>query len=160
MFGPLRSRVQEDGTVPTTCPACGAILPFASDAFQSKNRSVEVQCPCGKTFTALAEFRKAYRRDVDLHGTYARLPLENETGQVRIQNLSMTGVGFSLEGDHCLSGSDALKLRMVFDKGDHSDVQVVAEVVHISNNGYAGCRFKEMTPQQEEALASYLVLIP
>ena len=160
MLKPLRSRVQTDNTVPTTCPACGAVRPIPSDAFETKNRCAEIQCPCGKTFTALAEFRKAHRRDVALHGTYTRLPLENETGQVRINNLSMTGVGFTLQGDHGLSGSDLLKLQMVFDKGDCSDVEFVAEVVHISNNGYAGCRFKEMSLQQEEALASYLVLIP
>jgi hypothetical protein len=32
-------------------------------------------------------------------------------------------------------------------------------VIHTAH-GYAGCRFKEIPPQQEDALVSYLVTIP
>jgi len=118
-----------------------------------------VTCPCGTTFTAVAEFRKAYRRQVNLCGTYVKLSSGNETGEIRIQNLSMTGVGFVAEDGHRLLAGDEVMLRIVFDKGESTQMEVVGEVVHLSDT-YAGCRFKEMSSQQEETLASYLVLIP
>ena len=71
----------------------------------------------------------------------------------------MTGVGFATEGDQGLSTGDELMIRMVFDKSEYPELEVLAEVVYLLDR-YAGCRLKEMTPQQEEALASYLVLIP
>jgi len=159
MFEPLRSLVQKDGTVSATCPSCGAVQTLESDAFRIRSRSVKVKCPCGTTFTALAEFRKAYRREVNLSGTYANRSSGQENKRIRIKNLSMTGVGFAAGGDQGLSTGDELIIRMVFDKSECPELEVVAEVVYVLDE-YAGCRFKEMSPQQEETLASYLVLIP
>ncbi len=155
---PIRYRVQKDGTVPATCPACGAVHPIPANAFKSRAYPVEAQCDCGKSFPVFAEFRKAYRRQVSLQGTYTPLSSDNEPGPIQVKNLSMTGIGFQAD-DNCLSPSDELRLRMVFDKGEHPDLELAAEVVHVSN-GYAGCQFKDMSPDQVEILASYLILIP
>ena len=156
-----RSRVQKNGTVPGTCPFCGAVRRYPSEAFGMRS-AVEVQCSCGNSFFLLAEFRKAYRRQVSLSGAYAcRSSGQEAQAQtvVRIENLSMTGAGLAVGGNHGLAQGDELVLQMVFDKGDYSKLDVVAEVVYLLD-GYAGCRFKDLSPDQEEVLASYLVLIP
>jgi hypothetical protein len=154
----LRSRIQKNGTVPATCPSCGAVRRYPSEAFGARN-AVEVKCSCGNSFSLLAEFRKAYRRRVNLSGAYARRSFGQEDQSMRIENLSMTGAGLAVGGKHGLAQGDELALRIVFDKGDYSELEVAAEVVYL-RDGYAGCRFKDLSPDQEEVLASYLVLIP
>jgi hypothetical protein len=118
-----------------------------------------VTCPCGTSFTVLAEFRKAYRRALNLRGTYTKGAPAEEHGEIQIKNMSMTGVGFIAEQGHCISEGDKLTLHIVMDKSEFGDMQVVVEVIHISERS-VGCRFKGLSSQQEDGLASYLMLMP
>ena len=159
MFETPQSYVQKDGTVPTTCPACGANQSIPSAQFNRRGGPVEVTCPCGTTFTVLAEFRKAYRRAVNLRGTCTKGASEEEHRQIQIKNLSMTGVGFIPEAGQGLSEGDELTLHIVMDKSEFEDIQVAVEVIHVSER-FVGCRFRGLSPQQEDGLVSYLMLIP
>jgi hypothetical protein len=109
----------------------------------------------------LAEFRKAYRRKLSLSGTYAKCLAEGDPGkafgEILIENLSMTGVGFMTEGDDSLSKGDELTLRFMLD--GHTRIETIAVVKHIRDKA-VGCAFSALTPRQEETLASFLMLIP
>ena len=151
--------VQQDGTIPTTCPACGNARSIPTDKFNPRNGRVEVTCPCGTTFTILAEFRKAYRRAANLRGTYTKAASPEERVEIEIANISMTGVGFVVEKDHGISKGDELTLHIVVDNSECQDIQAVVEVMHVSEM-FAGCRFTRMSAQQEDALSDYLIRIP
>ena len=159
MLETAQSYVQEDGTVPTTCPACGAQRSISLAQFNHRGGPVEVICPCGTRFTVLAEFRKAYRRSVNLDGTYTKGASSEEQGSIQIDNLSMTGVGFIAEEGHSIAVGDELVVHIGFDKSDIEDIKVTVAVIHIYDR-LVGCHFKEITPQTEDRLASYLMLIP
>ena len=155
----LRVYVQQDGTVPSTCPACGAERPFQSDKIGTRGRPVELRCSCGNRFSVLPEFRRAYRRETNLRGTYTKFSSENEYGQIIIKNMSMTGVGFTTESDHRLGEGDELMLRFMLD--DRKDAKIEAGAVVVRTHGeYVGCKFKKLTPHQEEDLVSFLIQIP
>jgi hypothetical protein len=159
MLEPPQSYVQEDGTVPTTCPACGAQRSISSAQFNHRGGPVEVICPCGTRFTVLAEFRKAYRRSVNLQGTYTKGASAEEHGNIRIENLSMTGLGCITEEGHGIAVGDELIVHIILDKTEFEDIKVTVAVIHIYER-LVGCHFKELTSQTEDRLASYLMLIP
>jgi hypothetical protein len=153
------SYVQQDGAIPTTCPSCGNARSIPKDKLDLCSGRVEVTCPCGATFTILAEFRKAYRREANLRGTYTKTASAEERVEIEIANMSMTGVGIIVEKGHGISEGDELTLHIVVDNSECQDIQAVVEVIHVSEM-FAGCRFIRMSAQQENALADYLIRIP
>ena len=159
----LRAYVRPDGTVPALCPACGNVCSVPPDRIKVRGKSIDVRCPCGNSFFVLAEFRKAYRRKLSLSGTYAKCLAEGDPrkafGEILIENLSMTGVGFMTEGDDSLSKGDELTLRFMLDDDGHTQIETVAVVKHVQDKA-VGCAFSGLTPRQEETLASFLMLIP
>ena len=158
MLGNDQIYVQQDGTIPTTCPACGIVRSIPSSQFNHRGGPVQITCPCGTTFTILAEFRKAYRRAVNLRGTYKKGAPSEEQGKIQIKNMSMTGVAFEAEEGHRLCVGDELILYIVMDNSSFEDIQATVEVIHISEN-LAGCRFKGLDTYQDDTLASYLMRI-
>jgi len=159
----LRSYVQPDGTVPATCPTCGTVSAVPPDRIKGRAAPIEVRCPCGNSFYVFAECRKAYRRKLRLSGTYAKCLAEGHPkeacGEILIDNLSMTGVGFITAGDDSLSEGDELTLRFTLDDEGHTRIETSAVVKHVRDKA-VGCGFSGLTSRQEEALASFLMLIP
>jgi hypothetical protein len=159
----LRAYARPDGTVPTACPACGTAGSVPPDRIKGPGEPIEVRCPCGNSFYVLAEFRKAYRRKLSLSGTYAKGLAEGDPkkacGEILIDNLSMTGVGFITAGDDSLSKGDELTIRFTLDDDGHTQIETSAVVKHVRDKA-VGCAFSGLMSRQEEALASFLMLIP
>jgi len=154
-----RVYVQQDGTIPSTCPACGAKRPLQADKIEICGRPVELRCSCGHRFSVFPEFRKAYRRKINLCGTYTKLSSEKEHGEILINNMSMTGVGFATAVNHCLSENNELSLRIRLDDDKDCEIEAVAVVIHVFDK-FVGCRFKELSTHYEDKLVNYLMLIP
>ncbi len=159
----LRAYVRPDGTVPTACPACGTAGSVPADRIKGPGEPIEVRCRCGNSFYVLAEFRKAYRRRLSLRGTYAKglaeSDLREKSGEILIENLSMTGVGFMTAGDNSLSEGDELTVQFSLDDDGHTRIETSALVKHVRDKT-VGCAFSGLTSRQEESLASFLMLIP
>lgn len=154
-----RSYVQPDGTIPATCPACRAEIRLTETQVQTRGSPFEVTCPCGKRFRLFAEFRKAYRRPVHLTGTYANLSSPDHAGNLVIENMSMTGIGFAPKGPHGILKGQTLLLRFVLDDEAKTPIETQAVVAH-ARPEFVGCAFKDLSPEQEDALATYLIRIP
>ena len=150
---------QQDGTIPSTCPACGAKLTLQADEIGTRGRPIGLRCSCGHRFSVFPEFRKAYRRKTNLCGTYTMLSSENEHGEILIKNVSMMGVGFATTGNHCLSENNELSLRIRLDDNKGCEIEAVAVVIHVLDK-FVGCRFKELSPHYEDKLATYLMGMP
>jgi hypothetical protein len=159
----LPSYVRADGTVPTVCPACGTAGSVPPGRIQGRGEPLEVRCPCGHSFYVLAEFRKAYRRRLSLSGTYTKGLAEGDpkatSGEILIDNLSMTGLGFITAEDDSLSKGDELTIRFTLDDDAHTPIETSAVVKHVRDKA-VGCAFSGLPSRQEEALASFLMLIP
>ncbi len=145
--------------MPTICPTCGTAWSVQLDKVKIQGHPVRVRCSCGNSFSVSPELRRAYRRETNLSGTYTKLSEENEHGGILIKNVSMTGVAFKTLGDHCLSEADKLTLRITFDDSKHTQIEVLAVVIHVRDR-LVGCEFKEVSGHEEDELASYLMLIP
>ena len=61
---------------------------------------IEVKCFCRKIFDVVLEFRKMYRKDVELKGRYVNQSRDNDEGSIIISNISMNGLGFHINGAH------------------------------------------------------------
>lgn len=117
-----------------------------------------VNCPCGLTFWAFMEHRRAYRRSVQLAGTYES-PGKDRSEIAFINNLSMTGLGLNTAGRHGLARGDELTLRFTLDDGMDEEIRATVVVKHVRNN-YLGCQFMNLADRDEERLAGYLAMIP
>ncbi len=155
----IQARVQQDGKVLTTCPGCGKIQPVESDKIANGGRSSSTTCNCGKTFAVFFERRKAYRREVSLRGTYQRTSPEGELGEMSIENLSMTGIRFVTLDANNLKKGDEVTLRCVLADGKHTGFEPVTVAV-CCHDRHVGCRFKELSRDEEERLVEYLMVIP
>ena len=156
MRKPLRHYVQRDGTVPAVCPHCGEINPVPAKSMHGGRNSTDVQCTCGEQYPVFAEFRKAYRREMNLPGFYVKHAPEKHRGEILIKNMSMTGVGFLSMGTLPISNGDEVTLNFVL-MDEHQTVMETAVIIVYVDGQFAGCSFKELSPQQEEVLASFLM---
>lgn len=155
----IQARVQHDGKVLTTCPACGKTQPVVSDKIANGGRSFSTICSCGETFAVFLERRKAYRREVSLRDTYRRTFPEGEFGEMSVENLSMTGVGFETLDANNLEEGDEVVLQCVLADGKHKGFESVAVAV-CCHERYVGCRFKDLSRDAEVRLVEYLLIIP
>jgi hypothetical protein len=158
MQEPLRSYVQRDGTVPAVCPHCGKTNPISANNIHSGKGAIDAQCPCGNRYSVFAEFRKAYRRETNLPGFYVKPLPKKDRGDILIKNMSMTGVGFLSMGEMSISEGDEVILNFVLVDKDQTVMETKAIVVYVKDS-FAGCTFTELSPQQEDTLASFLMHI-
>ncbi len=155
----IQARVQQDGKVQTTCPACGKIQPVELDRITNGERSPSVTCSCGETFAVFFERRKAFRRQISLRGTYQRTAPEGEFGEMSVENISMMGIGFVTLDANNLKKGDEVTLRCVLAESKHTEFEAAAIAV-CCHCRYVGCRFKELSRDEEERLVEYLMVIP
>lgn len=159
MLRTLRAYVQQNGMALTTCPACNAVQTIRSDVCTTRGHSVGMRCSCGTGYTVVVESRKAYRRTTNLSGAYTARSSKNEEVQVLIQNMSMTGLAFTTKKNHTLRKGDELALRLTLDDETCTEIQAHVTIKHISGD-FVGCSIKDISVEDDEALANYLMRIP
>jgi hypothetical protein len=154
----LRTYVQKGGTVSSVCPQCGASHLLTIDDKKTVAGAIPVQCSCGKNYSFPAEWRKAYRRAVNLAGICGKTSSKDEQGEILIKNISMTGIGFFPVGRHSLKQGDQVLLQFVLTDANKTGMEVVAVVVRVSET-MIGCSFQSLSPEQDDALASFFMTI-
>lgn len=86
------------------------------------------------------DFRQHYRKETNLDGIYSNLSKEKEKGEMQVINLSMNGIGFTVQGSDIFSVGDQLKLNFSLDDDKQSEIEVAVIVRHTTDNNI-GCEF-------------------
>jgi hypothetical protein len=128
-----RTPVNDDNVARIVCPACLAVKSSTVGKFRNVRHTVTVKCRCGNTFQVMFEFRKSYRKPTDLSGTYAMAPPASGAGQVKIKNLSLTGLCFEVTGIHDIKVG--LKAMLTFTLDDRKKTQINKQVTIRSVQG-------------------------
>lgn len=156
--------VKSDDTATIRCPACQLLKTISIPAASLRKSELSVKCSCSAVFKIHIESRKFYRKDTNIEGTYFVLD-DNDHGKdlshairrinCRLENLSMTGAGFSTFGRHRIKEGDRLFLCFLLDNPDKTRIGKSGVARFIKGN-YIGMAFDE--PASDiKALGFYLM---
>lgn len=145
----------ENIIVDVFCPQCGRLnrIDFSVNPEPEKGNLL-ISCSCNSAIPISVDFRKYHRKDTNLDGVYTNLANEKEKGKIRVMNLSMNGIGFTLQKQEAFSVGDQLELRFHLDDDNQSEIKVTGIIRHITGHN-AGCEFISKI-ENEAALQSYL----
>ena len=132
--------VKQDKTVNIKCPYCNRVRMVSVNLFKDPNKINKIKCACSKVFNITFEFRKMYRKETELQGTYKSKSTEDDEGKIVVNNISMGGVGFFVVHAHRIAIGDDLLVEFRLD--DQQKTLISREVrVQIIKGNYIGTEF-------------------
>ncbi|MHB8808542.1 MAG: PilZ domain-containing protein [Desulfobulbaceae bacterium] len=150
----VKAFVRENDTVTIVCPVCKTPKNAAVGSFRDKSHYLKVRCSCENVFTVHLDFRQHYRKGTDLSGTFRSITPPGMGGDIHIKDISVSGIGFTVNGMQFLERGHTLILTFTLD--DKKKTTLSKEVVVRSVQGdFVGCRFVE-TKAYEKELGFYL----
>ena len=113
--------------VKITCPKCKLEKNINVFKFKDTHKRVKAKCKCGEEFRLTLDFRKYYRKKVQLTGEYYGKG-KDEKEEILIEDISKTGIRFATLKPHNFSKEDLVELK--FNLGNplkteiHTDVKI------------------------------------
>ena len=139
----VKSFVRPDDTATITCPSCQKTKNVTVTQFRNKKHTLKINCPCKTPFIVDLDFRHHYRKEIDLPGTYRIIkPPGTGNGAAQIQNISLTGVGFTVSGITRLEKGQIAELNFQLD--DSKQTRMISQVrICLIRDNYIGCEFSD-----------------
>lgn len=142
------------GTV--LCPRCRRKQTLDFSEHKGRRQIIEVKCECGTEIDIEIEFRKVNRKKINLYGYYQKKGYRNVRGVIKVNNLSVCGVGFYIYGYHNIHIGDRITIDFVLDDCDKSRIEKEVEVVNLDIK-FAGGRFTVPAYHKDKKLCFYLM---
>jgi hypothetical protein len=136
--------VGPDNIVVLICPECGNTKTLNVERFKGRRAPLTLKCKCKTATRVFLEFRKAFRKKVNLEGVYVKLNEEGQRGRMVVLNLSKKGIGFKTLAKHNLSQDDEIKVNFALDNERRSQIETRA-IVRSTDGDYVGCEFTNPT---------------
>lgn len=112
-----------DDMVKLTCPQCGISKNFDAKQFMIPYRGIKAKCTCGKTFRCAVEFRRYYRKNVNLRGEFVN-SRTGVRGFLTIVRISLGGIDFiSQTPEHFIKKDDILEISFHLDDASHTFIK-------------------------------------
>ena len=135
-----KTYIRPDNTAVITCPHCGRQSTIHTESLKEHKSKLKVRCDCKNMFTVDLEFRQRIRKTTSLKGTYKNHSQKGRTGNMRVMNISVSGLEFStLDIDNFKEG-DELSLTFNLDDEHRSEVRKDATVRSVRTKS-VGCEF-------------------
>lgn len=142
--------VDKQNTASFRCPHCGFIRQFDASSYRDKDSRIQIKCQCGETVPVLIEFRKFFRKSVQLYGQgnvestltgHCEIHRTREKFSITILDLSFEGMRFSLakeytQGSADLVLDDVLTISFRLDNQTRDLVERKAVVRNVYNGSY------------------------
>lgn len=153
----VTTHVDSDGTAAITCPVCSNQKRTSVATFKHKKHVLKVSCSCKTVFRVLLNYRRHYRKAVNLSGTYTTLYQYDKTkGLAQITNVSTGGVQYRVVGLNKLHPGSIIDLDFQLDDRQCSPIKKQA-LVRYTHDNIVGCEFVDKG-ESDKALAFYLRL--
>lgn len=141
-----------------TCPHCGFVKPFDASAYRDKDSRLTIKCQCGQQVPVLIEFREQFRKQVSLSGE-CLLHRTNTTFNIRISDISLSGLGFILLNSHSEKNipfviGDTVSLKFYLDNANRDLISQRATIKNIQREKM-GVRF--IRAEYDKTLGFYLM---
>ncbi|MFO7963539.1 MAG: PilZ domain-containing protein [Desulfobacterales bacterium] len=144
----------QEGFVVIACPFCNFAKKIEAAKYRNSGKSLKVRCRCGKIFTCAIEFRRYFRKKVNLAGEYVLLKNQRK-GDLMVEDLSMGGMGFSNLTPHQLGRGDILEVTFRLDDKKKTELKRRVKVVSVKGH-FIGAEFAEKQRFDKE-LGFYLL---
>ena len=123
-----------DDTVKIVCPECNLSKTFNTNVYKTSSRSIKARCACGNEFRCIIEFRKYYRKSVNLAGDY-RNEKSGDVGRMAVESISLSGIDFvNLTSGNLIMKNDHLEVSFYLDDNNKTFIQRKAKVTASDNN--------------------------
>lgn len=150
-----KAYVKDDNQATIVCPECNMTKTISVRDFRHKQHVVKIKCRCSHVFRLQLEFRRHFRKDTELQGTYELDPPAVGGGMTTIVNLSLSGVRIRVNGLHDLKVGQ--KGSMVFTLDNRKETVLAKQVIIRSVQGnLIGCEFVQDQAYTKE-LGFYLL---
>ncbi len=143
--------VDQDKFIVLNCPKCQHITRVSVSKFQNKKHKLTTRCKCNHRFQTQLNFRKYYRKNVNIAGEVV-FPSANN-GKIRklitVSDLSMSGLRFKMVDEVKLQAGNLV--RVTFDLATKQPTTIRKEaIIRFSDNDHYGCEFKELDLQEKD----------
>ncbi len=147
--------VRNDNTAVIKCPKCRKAKSIAAEQYKKHTKSFKVRCTCKHVFNVKFEFRKTYRKETYLIGSYSNKSLPGPQVSMIVRNISLTGLGFDIHGKHSIEKGHVLQVEFRLDTASQDLIQEEV-IVKLVKANFLGCEFTE-TKALNKALGFYLL---
>ena len=122
--------VDENNQARITCHKCGINKNLDVTKFKDTHKRLKAKCKCGEEFRLTLDFRRHYRKNVQLAGEYFAQE-KDEKGEILIEDISMTGINFATLKPHNFSINDTVELKFTFGNPMKTRVQEPVKIIRI-----------------------------
>jgi hypothetical protein len=144
----IRFFADENEQVTVSCPRCNRQKTLSATPFKNRKEDLKVSCPCGENFKARIEFRRTFRKKVQLPGEFSN-PKTGEQGEVLIVDLSLYGIGFSPLNPSAIVTGDVLRLKFTLDDRKRSQISRRVVVRSVTRD-HVGCEIAKDQPPDSD----------
>ncbi len=121
-----------DNQTTIVCPRCEYKKKIDATPFKATDRALNVKCKCGEMFKCVVEFRKCYRKTINLPGEYYS-EKTRKRATIRVENISMEGLRFSSMAPHHLKTGDTVELKFRLDDPHRTKINKKAVVLRVKD---------------------------
>jgi hypothetical protein len=148
-----KAYVDRTNQVKIICPKCQLEKNINVFKFKDTHKRLKVKCKCGEEFRVALDFRKYYRKKVQIAGE-CFIHEKNERDDILIIDISMTGINFTTFRPHNFSKDDLVELKFKLDDPMNTEIHTTIKIKWV-NDRNAGAQFNN--PKLfEKDLGAYL----
>ena len=137
----VKVHVRENNSATLVCPYCRTVKHFDAERYRNQRHIFSVRCRCNQVFSILLDFRRHYRKQTSLHGTYQILSEGGVGGGIiHIHNLSRSGLGFTISGLHAMQQGQVVEVDFQLSDKNKTVLKKQAIVRSVRQNSI-GCEF-------------------
>lgn len=140
----IKTFISPDDIAAITCPKCSKARKISVTKYRHKRHKLKIRCSCHYVFGVLLDFRKHYRKETNLQGTYKMIAPAVGAGRLNILNISRNGVGFSigisLDGAYAITPGQKMSISFQLDNKKQTSIQKLVTVRNV-NDIYIGAEF-------------------
>ena len=119
------------------CPKCGLKQNKNVFKFKDSHKRIKAKCKCGEVFRFTLDFRKYYRKNVQLAGEYY-VQEKDERGEIVIEDISKVGIRFSSLKPNHISRDDLVELKFTLDAPMEMEVRTAVKIKWVVDNDIGG----------------------
>jgi len=150
-----KTYIRPDNTAVLTCPQCGHQREVIADKFKGKKHKLKVKCLCQNVFEVILEFRNKPRKKTLLTGTYINHSQDESSGNIVVENISMTGLAFRCYVATKFNVGDELSVEFNLDDDEHTQIKKRVIVRNLTQR-FIGCEFEGSKDIFDNYLEHYL----
>ena len=147
--------VDKDGMVTFICKKCGESRRESAEKYKNQTGSIKIECKCKNVCEVWLEFRKSFRKETCLDGSYYQTSRPDDCRKMTVRNLSLWGCRFEMIKACTLAPGEEILVEFVLDDRKGSTIKKKAVVIYVQ--GYhVGCKFSVPPGSIDSELGFYL----